>query len=354
MNDFKDVAEKVKHARSVRNMGNSLERWGKSDEVAAIKALDKKFLASPEGQELMHEWKDFGLSLKEHIKKTKNGIHVDNEGMQIIQDEADDVEHEYKMLHGSKWEKAYDAAWAKATSSPEAKSVGRRFETFKQSDEAKMLHKELKELHDALKTHVKVTDLPEDMQEEMALLKIEISKAGQAAIEKEANDFGMVAKKVKMARSVRNMKNSLERWGKSDEVKALNALDKKFWASPEGKELFLEIKDFHDGLKDHVKKTKNGIHIDHAGMQVIEDEGDDIEHEYKMLKGSKWEKAYDAAWAKATSSPEAASVGRRFETFKKSAEFKALAKELHELDEALKKNVKVTDLPKDMDDMYLF
>ena len=79
-----------------------------------------------------------------------------------------------------------------------------------------------------------------------------------------------------MARSVRNMKNSLERWGKSDEVAALKALDKKFWASPEGKELFLEIKDFHDGLKDHVKKTPNGIHIDHAGMQVIEDEADDL------------------------------------------------------------------------------
>ena len=354
INDFKDVAEKVKMSRPVRNMGNSLERWGKSDEVAALKALDKKFLASPEGKELMLEWKDFGMSLKEHIKKTKNGIHVDHAGMQIIEDEADDVEHEYKMLHGSKWEKAYDAAWKKATTSPEAKSVGRRFETFSKSAEWKMLEKELKELDAALKKHVKVTDLPKDMQEEMELLKIEISKAGQAAIEKEANDVGEVAEKVKMARSVRNMGNSLERWAKSDEVGELKALDKKFWASPEGKELFLELQDFKDGLKDHIKKTPNGIHIDHAGMQVIEDEADDIEHEYKMLHGSKWEKAYDAAWAKATSSPEAASVGRRFETFSKSAEWKMLEKELKELDMALKKNVKVTDLPKDMDDMFVF
>merc|ERR1719379_1285784 len=109
------------------------------------------------------EWKDFGMSLKEHIKKTKNGIHIDHEGMQIIQDEADDVEHEYKMLHGSKWEKAYTAAWKKATSSPEAASVGRRFEKFSTSDEWKMLDKELKELDAALKKHVKVTDLPKDM-----------------------------------------------------------------------------------------------------------------------------------------------------------------------------------------------
>merc|ERR1712185_314588 len=55
-------------ARSVRNMKNSLERWGKSDEVAELKEL---------------------------IKKTKNGIHIDQEGMHVITDEADDIEHEY-------------------------------------------------------------------------------------------------------------------------------------------------------------------------------------------------------------------------------------------------------------------
>merc|ERR1712072_1217704 len=136
------------------------------------------------------------------------------------------------------------------------KSVGGRFETFSKSAEWKALEKELKELDMALKKNVKVTDLPKDMQEEMELLKIEITKAGQAAIEKEFNDVGVVAKKVRMARSVRNMKNSLERWGKSDEVAALKALDKKFWASPEGKELFLEIKDFTDGMKEHIKHTK--------------------------------------------------------------------------------------------------
>jgi len=204
----------------------------------------------------------------------------------------------------------------------------------------------------ALKTHVKVTDLPKEIDDELALLKITISKAGQAEIEKEFNDVGKTMKAVKMARSVRNFKNSVERWAKSDEVAAIKALDKKFWASPEGQELFHEMKDFHDALKTHVKKTPNGIHIDNEGVQIIQDEADDVEHEYKMLKGSKWDKAYDAAWKKATTSTEAKSVGRRFQTFSKSAEFKALAKELKELDMALKKNVKVTDVPKD--DMYLF
>ena len=353
-NDIGVVAEKIKNTKPVRNVGNSLERWAHSDEMAALKKLDQEFLASEEGKELMAEWKDFGEALKTHIKETKNGIHIDEEGMEIIEDEADDVEHEYKMLEHSKWAPKYDAAFKTLAESKETEALKRRLETFGKSAEAKMLEKELKELDMALKTHVKVTDLPKDMQEEMALLKISISKEGEAAIEKEANDVKVVAEKVKMAKSVRNMKNSLERWVHSDEVKAIGKLDKKFWASKEGQELMAEIKDFHDALKDHVKKTKNGIHIDNEGLEVIEDEADDIEHEYKMLHGSKWEKAYDAAWNKATTSKEAEAVGRRFQVFEKSAEFKALAKELKELDMAIKQNVKVTDVPKDMDDMFLF
>merc|ERR1719240_714621 len=125
-------------------------------------------------------------------------------------------------------------------------------------------------------------------------------------------------------------------------------------ASPAGKELMLEWQDLGEAMKGHIKFTKDGVHVDQEGLHVLEDEGDDVEHEYKMLKGSKWDKLYTAAWKKATTSPEAKSVGRRFETFSKSAEFKALAKELKELDMALKKHVKVTDVPKDMDDMFVF
>ena len=351
MNDVGMTADQIKDSRAVRNFGNSLERWGMTEEVKAIEELDKKFLASREGKELMMEWEDFGHALKEHVKETKDGIHIDNKGFEIIEDEADDIEHEYKMLHGSKWDKAYQEVWEKALSTKEAKSVGRRFETFSKSDEWKMLEKELKDLDLALQTHVKVTDLPEDMQAEIALLKIQVSKEGQEAIEKEFNDVVKVRKAVKHARSVRNLKNSIKRWAKSDEVAAIKKLDKKFWASKAGKELFLEMKDFHDSLKEHVKPTKDGIHIDQTGMHVIEDEADDLEHEYKSLHGSKWDKAYQKVWNKALTSPEAGSVERRFHKFEKSAEWAKLHKELKDLDEALKTHVKVTDVPKDM---YLF
>merc|ERR1711988_381223 len=254
-------------------------------------------------------------------------------------------------MGGSKWDKAYTAAWEKATTSKEAKSVGRRWAHFEKSPEWKALEKELKEFDQALQKHVKVTDLPKEMQADIALLKVHVSKEGQAAIEKEFNDVGKTMEQIKMTRSVRNLKNSIKRWAHTKEVQAIGELDKKFWASKEGKELMAEMKDFHESLKEHIKPTKDGIHIDEEGMQIIEDEADDVEYEYKQLHGSKWDKAYHAAWEKALSTKEAETLGRRFETFGKSAEWKALQKELHELDMALKKHVKVNDLPKDM---YLF
>merc|ERR550514_2073222 len=124
----------------------------------------------------MLEWKDFGEAMKDHIHGFESagskGFDIDDEGMDILGDEMDDVEHEYKMLSGSKWDKAYQAGWKKAFESPEGQSLGRRFETFSESGEWKALEKELKELDAALKTHVKLTDLPDD---ELNMLKIHVS-----------------------------------------------------------------------------------------------------------------------------------------------------------------------------------
>ena len=66
--DVKTVAEAIKDSRVVRNLGKSLERWGKSDEVEHLKELDKKFLASPEGKRLVAEWKDVGECLEDKME----------------------------------------------------------------------------------------------------------------------------------------------------------------------------------------------------------------------------------------------------------------------------------------------
>lgn len=124
--------------------------------------------------------------------------------------------------------------------------------------------------------------------------------------------------------------------------------------SKEGKELKLEIQDFAESLHEHIHETKNGLHIDNEGIKIIEDEADDVDHQMKMLEHSKWPKLFDAAIHKAVTSPEGQQLGRRMETFGKSAEWKALEAELKDIDRALEKHVKISDVPKDMDDMFVF
>lgn len=112
--DVKNTWMKIKDTKVVRNVENSFKRWDHSKEMDAVRALDKKFLASKEGKRLMAEWKDFGETLKKHVKKTKNGIKVDNKAIDEISDEADDVAQQYKDLKGSKWDHAYHDAWKAA------------------------------------------------------------------------------------------------------------------------------------------------------------------------------------------------------------------------------------------------
>jgi hypothetical protein len=101
-------------------MGSALERWGTSTEVEHLKELDKKFLASPEGKRLVAEWTDFGKALKEAIKETPNGIHIDNDDLEDAGDELDDVMYEYKKLEKSPWAAAYEQGWKDATHNKEA------------------------------------------------------------------------------------------------------------------------------------------------------------------------------------------------------------------------------------------
>jgi hypothetical protein len=104
-----------------------------------LEKLDKAFVASPEGKRLLKEWHDFGVALKKSIKKTKNGIHIDNKAIANISDEADDVADQYDALDGSKWDKAYTAAWKAATSNKQTASLKRRMHSFKMSMEGKAL-----------------------------------------------------------------------------------------------------------------------------------------------------------------------------------------------------------------------
>jgi hypothetical protein len=107
-------------------------------------------------------------------------------------------------------------------------------------------------------------------------LKIEISKAGQRAIEKEARDVGMTLKKIENSKPVRNLEASFKRFAHTKEVHQIEQLDKKFLASPAGKRLMKEWRDVGQELKAHLKKTKNGIHYENKHIDDLSDELDDV------------------------------------------------------------------------------
>ena len=164
------------------------------------------------------------------------------------------------------------------------------------------------------------------------MLKIEVTDAGAKAIEKELNDVEEVAQKIEHTRPVRRVKRSFKKWGATEEVQAIEELDKKFLKSPQGQKLMKEWKEFGEALKTHVKQTPNGVHIDSEAVEIIEEEAEDIEEEMDDFKKSKWQKKYNRAWKKALKTPEAERLGKSLDKFGKSPQWHALEKELKELD----------------------
>ena len=73
-------------------------------------------------------------------------------------------------------------------------------------------------------------------------------------------------KAIKNTRPVRNLQSSLERWAKSYEVAKLHELDKKFYASPEGKRLIQEWKDVGRVLEENIYENDTGIHIPNKAL----------------------------------------------------------------------------------------
>merc|ERR1719446_38569 len=164
--DVEATWEEIKHSRPVRNLGSSLERWGNSEEVHHLKALDEKFKASPAGKRLVAEWTDVFETLDDVVEHTDTGIHIDNDEMSHLEDELDDVADQYEKLEGSKWDHAFQNAWKDALTNREWGSVQRRGKAFKHSPQGKALKKEVHEFGHTLKKNVKVTDIPEHWKKE--------------------------------------------------------------------------------------------------------------------------------------------------------------------------------------------
>lgn len=161
--------KKIEDSEPVQRLGNSLHELGETAEAKQLKELDDRFGASKEGQELEEEIDEFFGELEKHIKETPNGIHIDNEAFEDIEDEADDIEEEFKKLEKTHWAQDYDVAFHNLGNTKEAHNVGGSVEHFKKSNEGQALHKELEDLDQALDEHVKISDVPEEWKEDMFL-----------------------------------------------------------------------------------------------------------------------------------------------------------------------------------------
>merc|ERR1712167_355721 len=193
--DLKMSIKKIHNSPPAKALKQAFMKWAHSKEVQHLKALDKKFLASPAGKKLMKEWHDFGVALKKHIKKDKNGIYIDNKHMDDIEDELDDVKDQYKKLEGSKWDKAYTAGWKAAI----------------HSNEGKMLKKEVVELKNKIKQHLKITDLKDsdsssDDEEDLAAKKKvakKVAKKADSSSDEEEEDLAAKKKVIKKAKKAK-------------------------------------------------------------------------------------------------------------------------------------------------------
>merc|ERR1712167_232208 len=154
----------------ITNSDDIEDEWNDVEETwDDIKALDKKFYASPMGKKLKSEVKDVFESLDGAIYHNKKGIHIDNSKMDEVEGEINDVEKVFKKLEKTHWKKDYDAAFEAVFSNKQFASVGRRAKAFKHSKQGKALKSELHDFKMALKENVHVSDVPDSWKKDMFL-----------------------------------------------------------------------------------------------------------------------------------------------------------------------------------------
>merc|ERR1712153_290699 len=121
-----------------------------------------------------------------------------------------------------------------------------------------------------------------------------------------------------------------------------------------------EIVDVEEQLDKSIYHNKAGLQINNKELNDVDDEVNDVLDQFKSFKKSKWSKMYEVTLRRAFTNKEAESVERRLKAFKVSSEGKRLEKEMRDLDASLKKNVKITDLPRNFseeseeDDLFLY
>lgn len=216
---------------------------------------------------------------------------------------------------------------------------------FKKAKAGQMLKKEVHEFGAALKKHVHVSDVPKKWKKRMNGLHIEVSDEGAEAIVGELSDVEHTWYEIEESDVVQNVGKAFGKWADTDEVEAIEELDKEFHKSEEGQQLMQEWEDFGKALEAAVEETDNGIHIDNDALEEVEEEAEDIEDMYEDLEETHWHTDYEDAFKKAFSTKAAGNLFKSLETFEKSEEHAALKGEVEDVFEALDEHVEVSDVP---------
>merc|ERR1712070_363135 len=88
------------------------------------------------------------------------------------------------------------------------------------------------------------------------------------------------------------------------------------------------------------------VHIQNDMLPKLVDELDDVEHEFNKQKTGPWGTAFKSGWNKASTNQQAQNVKAEFQNMQKhSPEYKKLEHSVQDLEEAIKRNVKITDQP---------
>lgn len=210
-----------------------------------------------------------------------------------------------------------------------------------------MLRKEVHELGHAIKTHVKVTDIPKKWKKAMNGLKIDLEEDAEEEIEAAAHDVEDTWDEIKDSDVVTDLGKAAMKWGTSDEIEDLKALDKKFYASEEGKALIAEWKEFGDILKEAIEETETGLHIHNSKFDDLEDQLDDIKENYDDLEETHWHDDYHDAIEAALENGEFDDLEDAAEEFHDSEERELLKESVDDFFQTVEENVHVSDIPEE-------
>lgn len=147
---------------------------------------------------------------------TKNGAHFNNNAISKLEKEWNDVETDAMKLKGTHWESDYKQGWDAAVKNQQFARMAQSHENFKNSPAGQKLKKEVDDLVKALKSHVKVSDMPKqealdeddkyfDIEDEIELIRVQVSKAGQQKIVKEGQDVSDAWKEIEHSQPVSNV-----------------------------------------------------------------------------------------------------------------------------------------------------